>query len=173
MAFIPFAFALLFIGITESHAQAVSIVNMDKSREALLVEAGLKHILRNQGYSVKGPGTEGFVILLHGMSAHSTQGATIGVVGSAVITKVLRKESASHLLSGHREIPERDFIEKFTTVMGSPVVYLAGTTAIGGSAEAVAEILSVYIDNALRGRLLRGSELIRTIENGAYDSPLR
>lgn len=168
-----FVLALLFSGITEIHAQAVSIVNMDASREAFLVEAGLKHILRSQGYSVKAPGTEGYVILLHAMSAHSTQGANIGVVGSAVITKVLRKELASHLLSEHREIREKDFIDKFTTVMGSPVVYLAGTTAIGGNAEAVAEILSVYINSALGGRLLQIPELIRTIESGVYDSTLR
>lgn len=172
MALIFLLLSLVLITTGESHAQAVSIVNMDQSREALVLEAGLTHILKTQGYSIKGPRDDGYVILLHGMSAHSTQGAMIGVVGSAVITKVLQKESASHLLSDHRSVAGKDFVDTFTAVMGSPIIYLAGTTAIGGNPEAVAELLSIYINNVLRGKLFKRPELIRSIE-GSIDPTLR
>jgi hypothetical protein len=171
MAFSLFILTFCLSLFSESHAQTVSIVNMDGSREAILLEAGLKHILRTQGYTVKGVGTEGYVILLHGMSANTTQGMKIGVVGSAVVARVLRKESAVHLLPDKKEIAHKDFIDKFTAIMGSPVVYLAGTTGIGDSPEKVAEVLSLYIHNVLRGTLLQGGELIRTLENGVY--PMR
>src|SRR5687767_8090549 len=152
-----------------SHAQTVSIVNMDASRKAMLLEASLKHILRNQGYTVKGVGTEGHVIMLHGMSADTTQGMRIGVVGSAVVARVLRKESATHLLPDKKEAAHQDFVDRFTAVMGSPVVYLAGTTAMGDTPEKVAEILSIYIHNVLRGALFKGGELIRTLEHGVFE----
>jgi hypothetical protein len=168
MAFSVFLLTLYFLLVPEGHAQTVSIVNMDASREAILMEAGLKHILRSQGYTVKGAGADGYVIMLHGMSAHSTQGLQIGVVGSAVLAKVLQKESAVHLLPDTKEIAHQEFINRFTSVMGSPVVYLAGTTAMGDTPERVAEILSIYIHNVLRGALFQGGELIRTLEHGVH-----
>ena len=168
MAFCVFLLTLYFLSFSEGHAQTVSIVNMDASREAILMEAGLKHILRTQGYTVKGVGTEGHVIMLHGMSAHTTQGMQIGVVGSAVVARVLRSELATHLLPDKKDMAHEDFVERFTAVMGSPVVYLAGTTAMGDSPEMVAEILSIYIGKVLRGTLFQGRELIRTLEHGVH-----
>jgi len=169
MAIICFLFGLYFLSLSEGHAQTVSIVNMDASKEAILMEAGLKHILRNQGYTVKGVGTDGHVIMLHGMSAHTTQGMQIGVVGSAVVARVLRKESTVHLLPDRKDVSHQDFVDRFTKVMGSPVVYLAGTTAMGDTPEKVAEILSIYIHNVLRGTLFKAGELIRTLEHGVLD----
>jgi hypothetical protein len=172
MAIICFLFGLYFLSLSEGHAQTVSIVNMDASKEAILMEAGLKHILRNQGYTVKGVGTDGHVIMLHGMSAHTTQGMQIGVVGSAVVARVLQKESAVHLLPDKKDVNHHDFVDRFTKVMGSPVVYLAGTTAMGDTPEKVAEILSIYIHNVLRGTLLKGGELVRTLEHGVFEHAL-
>lgn len=160
---------ILFWEAPRSQAQTVSIVNMDASKEAMLMEASLKHILRHEGYTVKGVGTEGHVIMLHGMSAHTTQGMQIGVVGSAVLAKVLRKESAAHLLPDKQDVAHQDFINRFTAIMGSPVVYLAGTTAMGDTPEKVAEILSLYIHKVLRGTLFKGGELIRTLEHGVFE----
>lgn len=169
MAIMFFLFGLYFLSLSEGHAQTVSIVNMDASKEAMLIEASLKHILRNEGYTVKGVGTEGHVIMLHGMSAHTTQGMQIGVVGSAVLAKVLRKESAGHLLRDKQDGAHQDFINRFTAIMGSPVVYQAATTAMGDTPEKVAEILSIYIRNVLRGTVFKGGELIRTLEHGILE----
>jgi hypothetical protein len=168
MAYFLFFLSWYFLSVSQGHAQTVSIVNMDASREAILIEAGLKHILRTQGYTVNGVGTEGHVIMLHGMSADTTQGMRIGVVGSAVVAKVLQKESAVRLLPDKKDVAHQDFINKFSAIMGSPVVYLAGTTAMGDTPEKVAEILSIYIHNVLRGALFKGGELIRTLEHGVH-----
>jgi hypothetical protein len=171
MTIMLFVFGLYLLSYSESHAQTVSIVNMDVSKEAILMEASLTRILRSQGYNVKGVGnTDGHVIMLHGMGAHTTQGLRIGVVGSAVLTKVLREDSASHLLYDKKDAAHKEFIDRFTAIMGSPVVYLAGTTAMGDSPEIVAEILSVYIGKVLQGALFQGQELIRTLEDGVLDA---
>src|SRR5687767_11001900 len=172
MAVMLAVLGMLFWDTPGSHAQTVSIVNMDASKEAILMEAGLKHILRNQGYTVKGVGTDGHVIMLHGMSAHTTQGMQIGVVGSAVVARVLQKESAVHLLPDKKDVNHHDVVDRFTKVIGSPVVYLAGTTAMGDTPEKVAEILSIYIHNVLRGTLLKGGELVRTLEHGVFEHAL-
>lgn len=91
--------AFVLLGFHTAHAETVSIANMDVSREAILLEAALTRFLRDDGYTVKGASTEGFVVLLHGMSAQTRQGASVGVVGSATVVKVLRRESTAALLS--------------------------------------------------------------------------
>ncbi len=158
--------AFTLLGVSEGQAQTVSIVNMDASREAILLEATLKRLLRANGYTVQGAGTEGYVVLLHGMSAHTKQGASVGVVGSATMARVLRRESAATLLPGS-PLTNQEFVEKFTTVMGSPVIYLAGTTAMGEDAETVAEILSIYITTVVRRSSAKPQEPLWTLEHGA------
>lgn len=157
---------LALLGVSQVQAQTLSIVNMDRSREAILLEASLKRFLRANGYTGLGSGTEGYVVLLHGMSATTNQGVNLGVVGSAAVTKVLRRESAATLLP-ETQLTNQEFIEKFTTVMGSPVIYLAGTTAIGGNAETVAEILSLYITTVIRRSSANPHEPLWTLDHGA------
>jgi hypothetical protein len=157
---------LIVLGPQLVYAQTISIVNMDNSREAIVMEAVLKRLLRAEGYTIQGSSTEGYVVLLHGMAAHTTQGSSVGVVGSAAVVKVLGGASAAALLpegsSGGNE-----FVGKFTNVMGSPVIYLAGSTAVGGDAEQVAEILSSYVNMAIRQSSRVAQELVRALEKSA------
>ena len=44
--------AVALLGVSEVQAQTVSIVNMDTSRDAILLEATLKRFLRDDGYTV-------------------------------------------------------------------------------------------------------------------------
>lgn len=167
----------VLLGVFEVQAQTISIVNMDgNSREAILLEGALKRLLRVNGYTVHGAGTEGYVVLLHGMGATTNQGVNIGVVGSATVAKVLRRESAATLLPETR-LTNQEFVEKFTAVMGSPVIYLAGTTAMGEDAEIVADILSIYITTVVRRSSAKPQEPLWTLEHGALkhwaDSPVR
>jgi hypothetical protein len=171
--------AILFFLLSVSGVQAeiVSIVNMDgSSREAILMEAALKRLLRANGYTVHGAGTEGYVVLLHGMSAQSKQGVNLGVVGSATVARVLRKESAAALRS-ESSLTHQEFIEKFTAVMGSPVIYLASTTAMGEDAEIVAEILNIYITTVVRRSSTKAQELLQVLDHRVQDhsitSPIR
>ena len=130
---ISFAAVVLF-GVCEVQGQTVSIANLDVYREAILLEVALKRILQDDGYTVKGSSTDGFVVLLHGMSAQTRQGTSVGVVGSATVIKVLRRESTAVLLP-EGEAQAQEFVTTFTAVMGSPLIYLASTTAIGGDPE--------------------------------------
>jgi hypothetical protein len=165
--------AFVLLGFHTAHAETVSIANMDVSREAILIEAALKRFLRDDGYTVKGASKEGFVVLLHGMSAQTRQGTSVGVVGSATVVKVLRRESTAALLpEGYPQAQE--FVGTFTAVMGSPLIYLAGTTAIGGNAEEVAQVLSIYVNTVLQHPSFRASELLRILEQHATEQePLR
>ena len=165
--------AFVLFGFHLAHAETVSIANMDVSREAILIEAALTRFLRDDGYTVKGANTEGFVVLLLGMSAQTKQGASVGVVGSATVVKVLRRESTAALLpKGYPEAPE--FVGTFTAVMGSPLIYLAGTTAIGGDAEEVAQVLSIYVKTVLQHASFRASELLQVPEQRATEhEPMR
>src|SRR5437588_11081898 len=123
--------AFILLGFHTAQAETVSIANMDVSREAILLEAALTRFLRDDGYTVTGAGTDGFVVLLHGMSAQTRQGGSVGMVGSATVITVLRRESTAALLpEGDPQASE--FVGTFTAVMGSPLIYLGGTTAIGG-----------------------------------------
>jgi hypothetical protein len=154
---------LIILGHPLAYAQTISIVNMDNSREAIVMETVLKRLLRAEGYTIQGIYTEGYVVLLHGMAAHTTKGSSVGVVGSAAVVKVLGGASAAALL------PEgssrgNEFVETFTAVMGSPVIYLAGSTAVGGDAEQVAEILSRYVNMAVRQSSRLAHELVRALE---------
>lgn len=163
-----FLSAFVLFGFHTAHAETVSIANMDTSREAILLEATLKRFLRDYGYTVKGASTEGFVVLLHGMSVQTRQGTSVGVVGSATVLKVLRRESTVALLP--KGSPEaQEFVETFTAVMGSPLIYLAGTTAIGGNAEEVAQVLSIYVNTVLQHPSFRASELLRGMEQRATE----
>lgn len=115
--------ALALLGVSQVQAQTVSIANMDISREAIFLEAALTRFLRDDGYTVKGASTDGFAVLLHGMSAQTRQGASVGVVGSAAVVTVLRRESTGALLSkGYPQAQE--FVRTFTVVMGSPLICL-------------------------------------------------
>lgn len=157
---------LIVLGQQVADAQTISIVNMDNSREAILMEAALKRLLRAEGYTIQGLYTDGYVVLLHGMAAHTTQGSSVGVVGSAAVVKVLGGASAAALL------PEgssrgKEFVETFTAVMGSPAIYLAGSTAVAGDAEQVAEILSGYVNMAVRETSRIAQELARALEKSA------
>ena len=123
--------AFILLGFHTVHAETVSIANMDVSREAILLEAALTRFLRDDGYTVKGASPEGFVVLLHGMSAQTRQGGSVGVVGSATVIKVLRRESTAALLpEGYPQASE--FVGTFTAVMGS--------LALGGGLLAIAMI---------------------------------
>jgi hypothetical protein len=162
--------AFVLLGFHTAHAETVSIANMDVSREAILLEAALTRFLRNDGYTVKGTSTEGFVVLLHGMSAQTRQGASVGVVGSATVVKVLQRESTVALLpEGYPQAHE--FVGTFTAAMGSPLIYLAGTTAIGGDAEEVAQVLSIYVKMVLQNASLRASDVLRILEQRATEYP--
>jgi hypothetical protein len=165
--------AFVLFGFQLAHAETVSIANMDISREAILIEAALTRLLRDDGYTVKGASPEGFVVLLHGMSAQTRQGASVGVVGSATVVTVLRRESTAALLpEGYPQAQE--FVGTFTAVMGSPLIYLAGTTAIGGNAEEVAQVLSIYVKTVLQHPSFRASELLRALEQRATQhAPMR
>lgn len=160
--------ALALLGVSEVQAQTVSIVNMDNSREAIVMEAVLKRLLRAEGYTIQGSSTNGYVVLLHGMAAHTTQGSSVGVVGSATIVKVLGGASAAALLP-EGSSKGKEFVEAFTAVMGSPVIYLAGSTAVGGDAEHVAEILSSYVNMAVRQSSRIAQELVRALEKSAKE----
>ena len=160
--------AFILLGFHTAHAETVSIANMDVSREAILLEAALTRFLRDDGYTVKGASTDGFVVLLHGMSAQTRQGGSVGMVGSATVVRVLRRESTAALLpEGSPQAPE--FVGTFTAVMGSPLIYLAGTTAIGGDAEEVAQVLSIYVKTVLQHASFRASELLRVLEQRATE----
>jgi hypothetical protein len=159
---------LIVLGPQVAYAETISIVNMDNSREAIVMEAVLKRLLRAEGYTIQGSSTEGYVVLLHGMAAHTTQGSSVGVVGSAAVVKVLGEASAAALL------PEgssrgNEFVGTFTKVMGSPVIYLAGSTAVGGDAEQVAEILSSYVNMAVLKSSRIAQELLRALEKSAKE----
>jgi hypothetical protein len=159
---------LIVLGPQVASAQAISIVNMDHSREAIVMEAALKRLLRAEGYTIQGISTEGYVVLLHGMAAHTTQGSSVGVVGSAAVVKVLGEASAAALLP-EGSSKGNEFVETFTAVMGSPVIYLAGSTAVGKDAEQVAEVLSSYVDMAVRQSPRIAQELVRTLEKSAKE----
>jgi hypothetical protein len=51
--------------------------------------------------------------------------------------------------------------------MGSPVIYLSGSTAVGRDAEKVAEVLSSYVNMAVRQSSCISRELIRSLEKSA------
>lgn len=160
--------AFVLLGFHTAHAETVSIANMDVSREALLLEVALTRLLQDDGHTVKGASTEGFVVLLHGMNAQTRQGTSVGVVGSATVLKVLRQESTAALLP--QGYPQRhEFVGTFTATMGSPLVYLAGTTAMGGDAEEVALVLSIYVKTVLQHPSLRTSELLRVLAQRTTD----
>jgi len=160
--------AVALLVVSDVQAQTVSVVNMDTSREAILLEATLTRFLRDDGYTVKGASTDGFVVLLHGMSAQTRQGTSVGVVGSATVVKVLRRESTAVLLS-EGSPHAQEFVGTFTAVMGSPLIYLAGTTAIGRDAEEVAQVLSIYVNTVLQHPSFRASELLRILEQRATE----
>ncbi len=160
--------AFVLLGCHTALAETVSIANMDVSREALLLEVALTRLLRDDGHTVKGASTEGFVVLLHGMNAQTRQGTSVGVVGSATVVKVLRQESTAALLP--QGYPQRhEFVGTFTATMGSPLVYLAGTTAMGGDAEEVALVLSLYVKTVLHQAAFGTSEVLRVLEQRAID----
>jgi len=160
--------SLIVLGPQVASAQTISIVNMDNSREAIVMEAALKRLLRAEGYTIQGIYSEGYVVLLHGMAAHTTQGVSVGVVGSAAVVKVLGGASAAALLP-EGSIRGQEFVETFTAVMGSPVIYLSGSTAVGGDAEQVAEILSSYVNMAVRQSSRIYQELGRALEKSAKE----
>ena len=81
---------LIVLAPQKTYAQTISIVNMGNSREAIVMEAVLKRLLRADGYTIQGIATDGHVVLLHGMAAHTTQGSSVGAVGSASVVEVLR-----------------------------------------------------------------------------------
>jgi hypothetical protein len=160
--------AFVLFGFPMAHAETVSIANMDVSREAILLEAALTRFLRDDGYAVKGASPEGFVVLLHGMSAQTRQGASVGVVGSATVAKVLRRESTAALApEGYPQAQE--FLGTFLAATGWPLIYLAGTTAIGGDVEEVAQVLSIYVNTVLQHSPFRASELLQVPEKSATE----
>lgn len=53
--------------------------------------------------------------------------------------------------------------------MGSPVIYLSGSMAVGEDAEQVAEILSSYVNMAVRQSSRIAQELVRALEKSAKD----
>jgi hypothetical protein len=107
------------------------------------------------------------------MRAQTRHGASAGVVGSATVVTVLRRESTAALVSeGYPQAQE--FVGTFTAVMGSPLMYLAGTTAMGGDAEEVAQVLSISVNTVLQHSSFRASELLRVREPRATEQePMR
>ncbi|SRR5713226_7843087 len=100
--------ALALLGVSKVQAQTVSIVNTDTSREAILLEATLKRFLRDDGYTVKGASTEGFVVLLHGLTdQQGAPSASVLIVDDdpdicEVLTDLVRSEGddVEHAWSG-------------------------------------------------------------------------
>jgi hypothetical protein len=156
---------LIVLGPQVASAQTISIVNLDHAREAIVMEAALKRLLRAEGYTIQGRSTD-YVVLLHGMAAHTTQGSSVGVVGSAALVKALGGASVAALLP-EGSSKDNEFVETFTAVMGSPLIYLAGSTAVGGDAEQVAEILSRYVTMAVRHSSRLAQELVGALEKSA------
>lgn len=130
--FLLAAFVLFWFHM--AHAETVAIANMDISREAILREAALKRFLREDGYTVKGASPEGFIVLLHGMSAQTRRECRRGRLchGRQGVAARIHSCPAARWLPTGTGVP-RDIQCSHRW----PLIYLAGTTASGGDAEEV------------------------------------
>ena len=163
--FLLAAFVLFWFHM--AHAETVTIANMDVSREAILREAALKQFLREDGYTVKGASPEGFIVLLHGMRAQTRQDASVGVVGSATVVKMLRRESTAALLpEGYPQAQESPGTFNAAMVASDlPCWHHSERRGCRGSAQ----VLSIYVNTVLQHSPFRASELLQVPRKSATE----
>jgi hypothetical protein len=153
------------------YAQTVSILNKSKSPESILVEASMKRLLRAEGYTVKGGTVDGYIVVLQAMGVQNKAGHSIGVVGAVSVSTVTWQELADAILTEECR-NQHDVTKQFDEVLGPQVVYIGETMGIGADAEEVSELLSLYVNDAVRVSSAKVQELIRGMERATREKGL-
>lgn len=130
-------------------AQTVSIIRSSTDSEGVMVEAALKTLLREEGYTVKSATNEGVILMLSAMQTQNGYGNTIGYVGHVTILSTQWNEFADVFIGDQCE--ERQQLAKnVNEVLGIRAIYIGEQLAVGKDPEALANILVTAFNPTLR-----------------------
>ncbi|WP_447974297.1 hypothetical protein [Nitrospira sp. Kam-Ns4a] len=156
--------AVLFGAANGVEAQVVSIYNQGGDPTSMLVEGALKRHLRAEGYQVKSGTVDGFLIILSAMEAKTVRGERFGVFGSVLVGSVDWSEWADSLVA---EGCNKELATEVKRYLGTEFVYIDNTIATAASEEALAEILSTFVNTSVRNGAKKVNTLMKQIEEAS------
>jgi hypothetical protein len=123
------------------HAQTISIVTNDDT-ESIMVQAGIKRALIEQGYTVKNDAHEGIVLMLSVMTAKSNNGIPLGVVGHMSVVMRQWQQLAEMIAFAKCKKKDQATAQYIQDYLGIPMTYLHASMAVGATEHVVANALS-------------------------------
>jgi hypothetical protein len=180
MAVLLGLFVLFTFGIQESvQAQTVSIIRSSSDGDGVMVEAAMKTLLREEGYTVKTATNEGIVLMLSAMQTQNGYGNSLGYVGHLTIISTQWHDFADVFVGDQCE--ERQQLSKnVNDVLGTQAIYIGEQLAVGRDPATLANILVTAVNPKLRASFkkmqsffLRLDEIKRESRQADVINPMR
>jgi len=162
--------AVLLGAAPVAEAQLVSIYNQGNDNTSLLVEAALKRHLRAEGYQVKSGTRDGFFVVLSSMEARTVKGERFGVFGSVLVGSLDWSDWADSL------VPEgcnKELATEVKNFLGVEFVYIDNTIATAANEEALAEMLSTFVNNSVRAGAKKVDRLMKEVAESSRREQVR
>lgn len=106
----------------------------------MLVEAGVKRLLRAEEYTVKGGTNEGYFGPVNVMANTTVSGVKLGVAGSIMVASVNWEDVANSVLTAHCQ-EEHTIAQKLEDMLGTRMVLINSAIAQARDEESLAEFL--------------------------------
>lgn len=160
-------------------AETLSIIRNNSDSESIMVEAAMKSLLREEGYTVKSATNEGIILVLSAMNTKNGRGESLGFVGHVTILSTQWNEYADLFVGDQCE--ERHKLSKnVNDVLGTRAIYIDDQLAIGRDSATLANILVTAINPTLRTSfkkmqnfMLRLDEIRRESQQSDVINPMR
>jgi hypothetical protein len=159
--------AVLLGAAPVAEAQLVSIYNQGNDNTSLLVEAALKRHLRAEGYQVKSGTRDGFFVVLSSMEARTVKGE---LFGSVLVGSLDWSDWADSL------VPEgcnKELATEVKNFLGVEFVYIDNTIATAANEEALAEMLSTFVNNSVRAGAKKVDRLMKEVAESSRREQVR
>jgi hypothetical protein len=167
--FIPIYLALVSQTVL---AQTVSVLTPGNSTEDMLVEAGVKRLLRAEGYTVKGGTNEGYLVLVNVMANTTVSGVKLGVAGSIMVASVNWEDVANSVLTAHCQ-EEHTIAQKLEDMLGTRMVLINSTIAQARDEESLAELFSTFANREIRKSSQKVTDFFDEVQRRTRETPLQ
>jgi len=157
-------FMFFAFGVQELvHAQTVSIIRSNSDGEGVMVEAAMKNLLREEGYTVKTATNEGIVLMLSAMQTQNAYGNSLGYVGHVTILSTQWNEFADIFIGDQCE-DRQQLSKNVNDVLGTRAIYIGDQLAVGRDYATLANILVTAVNPTIRTSFRKMQTFVQRLE---------
>jgi hypothetical protein len=156
---------LFLLSPHKGYAETVSILMQTGGPESTIVEAAMKHQLREEGYTVKTDTNEGVVLLLSVMQPMTRQGMTHGYIGHVSVVSMHWQNLADVLVSDTCK-ENHSAVQQMKDMLGARMIWIDNAMASASTPDHLANILVTSANPSIRKTFRTIQKFFDSIEEG-------